>query len=81
MQFDHLRRRDFITLLGGRATATRVHQAPAVPVIGFLHDPLRDGVRAQEGPSETGYIEGRNVSIEYRCDSVVLAIGFGNALV
>ena len=46
--------------------ATRVHQAPAVPVIGFLHDPLRDGVRAQEGPSETGYIEGRNAAIEYR---------------
>jgi len=45
--------------------ATRV-QAPAVPVIGVLHDPLRDGVRAQEGPSETGYIEGRNVAIEYR---------------
>jgi hypothetical protein len=37
-----------------------------VPVIGVLHDPLRDGVRAQEGPSETGYIEGRNVAIEYR---------------
>ena len=50
----------------GLYKATRVHQAPAVPEIGFLHVPLRDGVRAQEGPSETGYIEGRNAAIEYR---------------
>jgi putative tryptophan/tyrosine transport system substrate-binding protein len=74
MQFDQLKRRDFITLLGGAAVwpmAARAQQAGKLPTIGFFSP--RSAAAASSSVAalvqrlgELGWIEGRTVAIQYR---------------
>src|SRR5271165_4560443 len=68
-----MRRRDFITLLGGTTAwpLTARAQQKTMPVVGILAapapEPLHDQIAAfRQGMNESGYIEGENVTVEYR---------------
>jgi putative ABC transport system substrate-binding protein len=68
-----MKRREFITLLGNAATCpvSALAQQLAMPVIGFLSLGWRESDSARlaglrDGLSEEGYVEGRNLVVEYR---------------
>ena len=71
MQFDQLKRREFITLVGGAAAWPFAGaQQTAMPVVGVMHGGSQKGqenvvAAFEQGLGEAGYITGKNVTIEY----------------
>src|SRR5262249_24558665 len=71
---EHMRRREFITLLGAGAAARQFAargQQPAMPVIGFLNptspEVLAEPMRGfRQALKDAGYVEGESIAIEYR---------------
>src|SRR5262249_52246384 len=71
---DRVKRRTFITLLGGAVgwpLAGRAQQSERMPVVGLLHPTSLDAVSSRlrafhQGLKETGFVEGENVAIAYR---------------
>ena len=69
-----MRRREFITLLGGAAAAWPLGagaQQPAMPVIGYIATGSRESEALRlpffhEGLTESGYVEGQSLGMEYR---------------
>ncbi len=69
-----MRRREFITLFGSAAATWPLAasaQQPAMPVIGFLHVASQKAyghvvAGLRRGLAETDFVEGRNVTVEYR---------------
>jgi putative ABC transport system substrate-binding protein len=67
-----MRRRDFIIVIGGAAAwpLTGRAQQPTIPVVAFVHGgssdtSARNVAAFRKGLSETGYVEGQNVAVDY----------------
>src|SRR5262249_44730960 len=71
-----MRRREFIALLGSAVVASPLAaraQEPAKPLIGFLNSASPSAYAPmvaafQDGLNQMGFVDGRNVAIEYHCD-------------
>src|SRR4051812_37427595 len=66
-----MRRREFVSLFGAAAIWPAAARGQQPPVIGFLHSHSRDAFvdlvpRFRQGLKDAGYVEGQNVTIEYR---------------